>query len=319
MGKRLRYHGIDSSKHPQKKVCFDHQPLLNNKLITKPGKMIRKEQLPEVDLGPITNVKALKESGIEIFSDNDEVNKSLTRKIFLSLTPVDQRNLPDCDVDCRPPMESLIFSKKSANDIIRCLWFSNKLDTGIKVKAALSAYTGEIMNQQNIDEQMKMSNPKSNLLLNDRCTLLRMKIRFKIFHTKLDLYRMKIEGINDANCSYCMTPNEPPKGESLRHILLECRNMQTVWKHFSKEINSKWRARFSFREMLNGPYNDSSGKLKSEYVFLRIINRFTGIRKNDGMEVDLRDKLIRTCDDAIRVVNKTFDKKLKVSLGEAQL
>ena len=167
---------------------------MNNKLITKPGKIIRKDQLPEVDLGPVTNVKALKESRIEIFSDTDKANKSLTRKIFLSLTPADQRNFPVCDSECRSPMESLIFSKKFANDIIRCLLLGNKLDTGIKVKAALSAYTGEIMNQQNIEDKMKMSNPKSNLLLNDRCTLLRMKIRFKIFHTKLDLYRMKIEG-----------------------------------------------------------------------------------------------------------------------------
>ena len=115
-----------------------------------------------------------------------------------------------------------------------------------------------------------------------------------------------------------MTPNEPPKDESLCHILLECRNMQTVWKHFRKEINSKWRARFSFREMLNGPYDNSPEKMKSEYVFLRIINRFTGIQSSEEMEVDLKEKLIRTCDDAIRVINKTFDKKLKVSLGEAQ-
>ena len=70
--------------------------------------------------------------------------------------------------------------------------------------------------------------------------------------------------------------------------------------------------------MLNGPCINNPGKLKSEYVFLRIINRFTGIRSGDGMETNLKEKLIKTCDDAIRVVDKIFDKKLKVSLGETQ-
>ena len=69
--------------------------------------------------------------------------------------------------------------------------------------------------------------------------------------------------------------------------------------------------------MLNGPSNNEPAKLKSEYTFLRIINRFTGIRSGDGMDTDLKDMLIKTCDDAIRVVEKIYDKKLKVSLGEA--
>ena len=145
-----------------------------------------------------------------------------------------------------------------------------------------------------------------------------MKIRFRIFYTKLDLYRMKIEGINDSNCPYCITLNDEPEKESLRHLLLECKSLRITWKHFRKEIHSKWRARFSFLEMLNCPCNNDPGKLKSEYVFLRIINRFTGIRSGDGMDSDLKDMLIKTCDDAIRVVDKIFDKKFKVSLGETQ-
>ena len=213
-------------------------------------------------------------------------------------------------------MRSLMESKKFANCIIRCLLFGNKLDTGIKVKASLSTYTGEIMDQPNFKDHMKMSNPKSNFLLNDRCTLLRMKIRFRIFYTKLDLFRMKIGEINDSICSYCITLESSPQNETLRHLLLECKGLSVVWKHFRKEINSKWRARYSFLEMLNGPYDKNPGKLKCEYVFLRMINRFTGIRSKDGMDSDLKEKLIKTCDDAIRVVEKSFDKKLKVSLGE---
>ena len=210
-----------------------------------------------------------------------------------------------------------MFSKKFANGIIRCLLFVEKLDTGIKVKAAMSAYTGEIMDQPYFKNHTKMSNPRNNFLLNDRCSLLRMKIRFKIFYTKLDLYRMKIEEINNPNCSYCITLNDEPEKESLHHLLLECKNLRMVWKHFHKEINSKWKARYSFREMLNGPCLNNPGKLKSEYVFLRIINQLTGIRSGDGMYIDPKEKLIRTCDDTIRVVDKIFDKKLKVSLGEA--
>ena len=300
----------------KKKVCYDHQPLIDNKLVTKPGKVIKKEELPDVDFGLITDVKALRESRIEIFGGRNKINKNLTSKIFLKLTPTSPPNLPECDDDCRPPIRSLMASRKFANDITRCLLFGYKLDTGIKVKASLSTYTNEIMSQPNFENHMKMSNPKGNFLLNDRCALLRMKIRFRIFYTKQDLLRMKIEGINDSICSYCTTHEDQPQNESLRHLLLECKGMGVVWKHFRKEINSKWRMRFSFLEMVNGPYDKNPGKMKCEYVFLRIINRFTGIRNKEGMEFDLREKLIRTCDDAIRVVEKIFDKKLKVSLRE---
>ena len=301
------------------KICFDHQPFIDNKRIMKPGKMLKIEKLPEIDFGPIVNVKAQKEYKVEIFGGDDELNKILTRKIFFNFIPVEQRKFPECGEDCRPPMNSLMFSKKFANGIIQCLLLGEKLDTGIKVKAAMAAYTCEIMDQPYFKNHTKMSNPKSNFQVNDRCSLLRLKIRFKIFYTKLDLYRMKIEGIIDPNCSYCITLNVEPEKESLSHLLMECKNLRIVWKHFRKEINSKWRARYSFLEMLNGPCVNNQGKLKSEYVFLRIINRLTGIRNGEGMETDPKEKLIKTCDDAIRVIEKVFDKKLKVSLVVARL
>ena len=172
----------------KKKICFDHQPLVDNKLIMKYGKIINRDQLPEIDFGLVTNVRALKENRIEIFRGQEEVNKTLTRKIFLNFVPEDKRNFPECGEDCRPPMKSLMFSKKFANGIIRCLMFGKELDTGVKVKASLAAYIGELMDQPNIENQFKMSNPKKNVLLTDRLVLLRMKIRFRIFYTKLDLY-----------------------------------------------------------------------------------------------------------------------------------
>ena len=144
----------------KKKICFDHQPLLDNKLIMKSGKMINKNQLPEIDFGPATNVRALKDNRIEIFNGQDELNKTLTWKIFFNFAPVDQQNFPECCDDCRQPMKSLMFSKKFANGIICCLLFGKDLDTGIKVKASLAAYIGELLDQPNINNQMKMSNPK---------------------------------------------------------------------------------------------------------------------------------------------------------------
>ena len=65
--------------------------------------------------------------------------------------------------------------------------------------------------------------------------------------------------------------------------------------------------------MLNGPCETEPGKLKSEYVFLRMMNRFMGIRNGEGLDAEIKIKLIKTCDDAIRVVNKIYDKKFNVS------
>ena len=306
-------------KKLREEICFDHQPLLYNKLIVKQGKTIKKDDLPEIDFGSITNVEALKDNRIEIFRGNEENDKKLTRKIFLNFNPKAPLNLPPCEADCRPPIRALMSSRKEANDIIRCCLSSKRLDTGNKAKAAMSAYTGVDADQWNFKEHLKMSNPRTNFLLDDRCSLLRLKIRFRILYTKLDLYRMRIENVDDPNCMYCINLAETPQNESLRHILLECREMQQVWKHFRREINAAWRARFSFLEMVNGPLNRQPGKLKSEYVFLRIINRIMGERNGDGMEAEIKTKLIKTCDDAIRVVNKTFDKKLYVSLGESRI
>ena len=199
----------------KEKICFDHQPLLHNRLITKQGKVIREEDLPEVDLGPIQSVEALKDSRIEIFSGQDENNKRLTRRIFLNFNTKAPEQLPPCEEDCRPPMRVLMSSRKSANAIIRSCLLGNKVDTGEKAAAAMAAYTGLEMDQRNFKNHLKASNPRKNFLLNDRCVLLRLKIRFRIFYTKLDLYRMKIDNVNDPNCAHCDGLNDTPQGESL--------------------------------------------------------------------------------------------------------
>ena len=128
---------------------------------------------------------------------------------------------------------------------------------------------------------------------------------------------MKIEDIKDSNCAYCKDLNDSPELENLRHILLDCKRLRIVWKHFRKEIFSNWKMRFSFLEMVNGPISNEPGKHMSEYVFLRIINRFTWIRAKDSFEMDVNDKLISSCYDTIRIINKVFTKQLKILLGEA--
>ena len=95
--------------------------------------------------------------------------------------------------------------------MIRSALLGNKIDTGKKAMTSMEAYTGIEMSQQNFKKHLKMSNPKKNFLLSDRCTLLRLKIRFRIFYTKLDLFRMKIENINNSDCSYCVNLNDEPK------------------------------------------------------------------------------------------------------------
>ena len=119
-----------------KSICFDHQPLLYNPMISKQGKMITENDLPEFDFGDKLDVRTLKENRIEIFGGEDELAKKLTRKIFLKLNLSPVRNFPECDDRrCRPPMHEVIFRKNFLRDIIRSAFFNDKVDTGSKVKA----------------------------------------------------------------------------------------------------------------------------------------------------------------------------------------
>ena len=126
-----------------------------NKLITKQGKMIKEEDIPEVDLGPIMNVEALKDNRFEIFNGQDDNDKRLTCRIFLNFNPTAPLKLSPCDGDCCPPMRDLMSSKKLANDMIRSCFLGNKIDTGNKVMASMSAYTDINMDQQNLRNHEK--------------------------------------------------------------------------------------------------------------------------------------------------------------------
>ena len=118
----------------------------------KLGKVINEDDVPEVDLGPIQSVEALKENRIEIFNGQDENNKRLTRRIFLNFNPNAPVQLPPCDEDCRPPMRVLMSSRKSANAIVRSCFLGNNVDTGEKAAVAMAAYTGLDMDRQKLQK-----------------------------------------------------------------------------------------------------------------------------------------------------------------------
>ena len=48
------------------------------------------------------------------------------------------------------------------------------------------------------------------------------------------------------------------------------------------------------------------------------MNRFMGVRNGEGLDAEIKNKLIKTCDDSIRIINKIFDERLRVSLGDSQ-
>ena len=147
-------------KKLKEKICYEHQPLLYNKTLMKQGKIVKKCDLPEIDLGPVTDVESLKGNRIEIFRGEDENDKKLTRRIFLNLSPTAPLKFPPCGDECRPPMRDLMSSKKLANTMIRSALLGNKIDTGEKAMTSMAAYTGIKMSQQNFKNHLKISNPK---------------------------------------------------------------------------------------------------------------------------------------------------------------
>ena len=89
--------GWTTQKILKNDICYGHQPLLYNTRITKPGKMIKADDLPEFDFGDSLDIRTLEENRIEIFSNEDETTKKLTLRIFLKLNSRDAQNFPTCD------------------------------------------------------------------------------------------------------------------------------------------------------------------------------------------------------------------------------
>ena len=84
------------------------------------------------------------------------------------------------------------------------------------------------------------------------------------------------------------------KSESMRHLLTECRKLNELWEFLRDEIKSKWNEEWSVTEMIYGPDTKSPIKLKIEYIFLRIMNRFTGLRSEGKFNTDVVTPLKKT-------------------------
>ena len=75
-----------------------------------------------------------------------------------------------------------------------------KENTVNRLNASNLLYEEIVMNNGEIKKQMKAANPRKNCLLNERCVLLRQKIKFRTFYVKQDLFRMNVKKIKDPFC-----------------------------------------------------------------------------------------------------------------------
>ena len=167
------------------------------------------------------------------------------------------------------------------------------------------------MNDAEIKKQMKAANPRKNCLLNNYTIFLRRKIKLKLFHMKQDLFRMNIKEIKELFCEYCDSLESTKKYESLKHILTEYSRLNEVWQHFRSGIKNKWNAECSDAEMMYGPKEKTQTKMKVEYTFLRIMNRFFGLRSEGNFNTDVVTPMKNTCDDILNLIEETFEGKFK--------
>ena len=70
----------------EKEICWDRQPLINNRgMVISANAIIKKEDIPEVDLGPYFDVETLEElkDNVEILDEEiKEKNKELTANLL---------------------------------------------------------------------------------------------------------------------------------------------------------------------------------------------------------------------------------------------
>ena len=105
---------------------------------------------------------------------------------------------------------------------------------------------------------------------------------------KIELLRMNIKEIKDPDCEYCKElETQSKKNEFVRHILTECKKLAEVWEFFRSGIKGKWNAEWSDVEMVYGPEEYTPQKMKVEYVFLRVLNHFTGLRSKGNFNSDV--------------------------------
>ena len=226
----------------KKEICFEHQPLINNDLATKKaGNLIKKDNVPEIDLGVHFDLAALKEinENIEILDEeNAEENKNRTAKLLARL----KRNCPipeNDECECRSKIARFTEPKQSFKNLKSFLKTSIvdvKNNTVVRLNATNLFYENINMNNTEIKKQMKAANPHKNCLLKNSAVLLHQKIKFRIFHMKQDLFRMNIKEIKDPFCEYCDELESTRKYESQRHILTECSKLREMWQYFRDKI-----------------------------------------------------------------------------------
>ena len=305
----------------KKEICMNHQPLINNRRVLKNGKnLIKLEDIPEVDFGSDLDIETLKEMEINLEmmdEENLDLNKELTADLFRRLKR--NRPLPENEAcECRLKIRALNDAKSSFKNFkmfLRSSIIRVEDNTVNRVSASTFLYDKVNINNSSLLRQLKATNPRQNYLLNARCVLLRQKIRYKVFYTRLDLFRMKVNGVNDPNCHYCKGLECPPKEESLRHLLTECKVMINVWEFFRTKLDDEWNIKWSDAEMVYGPVERSPRKLKAEYVFLRIMNRFTGLRSEGNFDTDVITPLKKTCEDLINTLTGVFDDKFRTTMN----
>ena len=94
--------------------------------------------------------------------------------------------------------------------------------------------------------------------------------------------------------------------------MTECKRLNEVWEFFRTEIRNKWGNEWSTKEMLYGPNERSANKMKTEYVFLRVMNRFTGVRLEGNFDSDVVTPMKKMCEEIINTMGDVFDDKLKI-------
>ena len=306
------------NKYLKEEICNNHQPLINNSLVTKGGKdLIKLEDLPEVDFGVHFDLETLHEinENIEILDeDNIRENKKRTEKLLARLKL--KRPVPTTDeCECRDKIARFTEERQSFKkfkSFLKKSIINVKNNTLDRLNATSRFYQNINMNNAEIKKQIKAANPRKNYLLNDRTVLLRQKIKLRIFHMKQDLYRMNIHEIKDPFCEYCDESGSTRKYESVRHIFTECSRLREIWEYFRTGIENKWNESWSEAEMIYGPETRSPNKMKIEYAFLRIMNRFSGLRSEGEFNTDVVTPMKKSCDDILNLIDDVFDGQLKI-------
>ena len=71
--------------------------------------------------------------------------------------------------------------------------------------------------------------------------------------------------------------------------------------------------------MIYGPSVATPKKLKIEYVFLRLMNRFTGLRSDGKYNTDVVTPLKKTCEELINRIDEVFYEKFSIRMERTSM